>query len=215
MAKPKKTRSMHGKMWVNANGKVPPGYEIHHILPKHAGGLDILENLEIVTKEEHKQRHLDLYEKYGNFRDLCAYHMIGYNFSEAHKISSSNGGKIGGAKVYKEGIGIFRSDEDRKVWASAAGKIGGAVQRDNKLGIHGLTPEQQRENASKGGKKGGFTRSDIQSANGKKGGPKNKGFKWYTDGTILYKYTAKQQIELSFEDFIQQHSEYKRGRTRT
>lgn len=213
MSKPKQEGRINcTKIWEEAYGKRAPGLELHHKIPKHHGGLDVLENLELITKEDHKQRHLDLYEQYGNFRDLCAYHMIGYNFTEAHKISSSAGGKIGGAQVYEDKIGIFRSDEDRKIWASEAGKIGGAVQRDQKLGIHGLTKEQNRENSSKGGQVGGFTQSAIQSANGKKGGPKNKGFRWYSDGTNNFKYTPTQQLELSFGQFLEQHNEYRKGR---
>ena len=213
MTRPKqKYRRNCSKIWNDANGEIPYGYEVHHKLPKHMGGEDVLENLEIVTSDQHKARHLALYEEHNNFRDLCAYHMIGYNFTEAHKISSSNGGNIGGAKVYEEKIGIFRSDEDRRVWAAYAGKIGGTKQRDMKLGIHGLTPEQQKENASKGGKNGGFTQSHIQSANGKKGGPKNKGFRWYSDGINNFKYTSGQQLVLSFDDFLQQHKAYRKGR---
>ncbi len=200
------------KIWEEAYGKVPKGYEVHHIIPKHNGGEDVLENLEIVTKEQHKERHMDLYHKHGNFKDLCAYYMIGYNFTEAHKISSSNGGKIGGKKVYETGVGIFRSDEDRRVWAAAGGKVGGAVQRDKKLGIHGLSEEQRKANSSKAGKVGGFTMSHIQSANGKKGGPKNKGFVWVTNGTDTIKYSQKLQKEKTVEQFLVDNPTYRRGR---
>jgi hypothetical protein len=135
--KPTKMRSMHGKIWKDAHGPVPHVYEIRHILPKHAGGTDELSNLEIVTPTEHAERHLKLYKEYGDFRDLCAYRIIGYNFTEARKISSSEGDKLG---------------------------------------------------------------------------PKNKGFRWYSDGVNNFKYTPKQQLDLSFEDFLHQHKEYKQGR---
>lgn len=213
MSKPKQAyRKNCKKIWEDAYGKVPSGYEVHHIKPKHHGGDDVLENLEIVTKEQHKDRHMDLYKKYGNVRDLCAYYMIGYNFTEAHKISSSTGGKNGGTKVYKTGVGIFRSDADRKVWASAAGKIGGAAQRDRKLGIHGLSDEQRKVNSSNAGKVGGFTQSHIQRANGKKGGPKNKGFVWLTDGTTTVKYSPKLQTEKTVEQFLLDNPTYRKGR---
>lgn len=213
MSKPKqKYRKDCHKIWRDAYGDVPEGYELHHIVPRHAGGQDVLENLEIVTSAEHKERHLKLYEKNGDFRDLCAYHMIGYNFTEAHRISSSEGGKAGGKKVYEEGIGIFRSKEERRVWASAAGKIGGVTQRDNKLGIHGLTKEQNRINSSKGGKKGGFTNPEIQRKLGKRGGPKNKGFVWLTNGVDTIKYSPKQQQLKSVEQFLLENKEYRIGR---
>lgn len=213
MTKPKQEyRKNCRKLWEDAHGMIPNGYEIHHIIPKHHGGEDILENLEMVTPEQHMNRHMDLYKKFGNFRDLCAYHMIGFNFTEAHRISSSKGGTVGGNKVYNSGVGIFRSDSDRKQWASNAGKVGGVVQRDKKLGIHGLTEEQRRLNSSKGGKVGGFTQSRIQSANGKKGGVKNKGFVWLTNGIKLIKYTLKSQQIMSVEQFLLNNPTFRKGR---
>jgi hypothetical protein len=214
MTKPKQApRADTHKIWNKVNGPVPDGHEIHHIIPKHAGGEDIVENLEAVTPTQHAERHLTRYKETGDFRDLCAYYMIGYNFTEAHRISSSNGGKVGGKKVYNTGVGIFRSEADRKVWASMGGKVGGIVQRDNKLGIHGLSEEQRKANSSAAGKKGSFTMSHIQSANGKKGGVKNKGFVWLTDGSTSIKYSSKLQQEKSVEQFLLENPTFKRGRS--
>lgn len=126
---------------------------------------------------------------------------------------SSKAGKVGGAIVYSKKIGIFRSDEDRKLWASAAGKIGGAVQRDLKLGIHGLTKEQRLINCSKGGKNGGFTNPELQRELGRRGGPKNKGFAWLTDGVTNIKYSPKLQQHKSTEQFLIENTTFKRGRT--
>jgi len=209
MARP---RTKVRQKWISVYGSIEEGLEVHHKLPVHAGGSDDIDNLELVSKEDHKQRHLDRYAETGDFRELCSYHMIGYNFSEAHRISSSEGGKIGGKKVYEEGIGIFRSEEDRKEWASLAGKVGASLQMKNKLGIHGRTKEERLMWSSIGGKIGGFTRSDIQSANGKRGGPKNKGFRWYNDNKNDYKYTKRQQEILSFDDFLQQNPNFYAGR---
>jgi hypothetical protein len=52
----------------------------------------------------------------------------------------------------------------------------------------------------------------LQAERGKKGGPKNKGFKWYTNGADNFKYTPKQQLVLSFDNFLQQNTEYRKGR---
>lgn len=125
---------------------------------------------------------------------------------------ASKGGKVGGAIVYAKKIGIFRSEDDRKIWASAAGKVGGARQRDLKLGIHGLTPEQRKLNSSKAGKVGGFTNPVLQRELGKRGGPKNKGFVWLTDGVTTIKYSPKMQKEKTTEEFLKENSSYYRGR---
>lgn len=203
------------KKWEKKFGKIPEGYEIHHIKPKFDGGTDDLENLMLVTKEEHSEIHLQRYEEFGNFRDLCAHHMIGYNFTEAHKISSSNGGKIGGKKVYQNKIGIFRDDEERIQWAKLGGKKGSQVQIENKIGIHSQTREERLKLASKGGKASPtFKDPKMQSEFGKRGGKKNKGFIWVNDGKKSYKYTKNKQEEKSIEDFLLENPEYSIGRIR-
>ena len=99
---------------------------------------------------------------------------------------------------------------------SFAGKISGAIQKEKKLGIHGLSEEQKRINSSKAGKKGclknGWKDPIRQAERGRRGGPKNKGFKWYHDGTESYKYTPKQQKELPFEVFLKYNPEFSIGR---
>ena len=77
------------KLYLKHHGSIPEGYEVHHILPKFAGGDDSLNNLVALSKEDHKKAHMERYMKFGDFRDLCAYHMIGHNLSVAHEISSS------------------------------------------------------------------------------------------------------------------------------
>jgi len=42
----------------------------------------------------------------------------------------------------------------------------------------------------------------LQKERGARGGPKNKGFRWYNDGIKSFKYTPKQQLLIPFEDFI-------------
>jgi hypothetical protein len=50
-----------------------------------------------------------------------------------------------------------------------------------------------------------------QSDRGKKGGVKNKGFKWYNDGVNVYKYIPERIKELPFDEFLKQNSQFKRG----
>ena len=51
-------------------------YHTHHIIPKYMGGTDDPSNLVQLTVEEHAQAHLELYEKYGDERDLVAHRML-------------------------------------------------------------------------------------------------------------------------------------------
>jgi hypothetical protein len=201
------------KLYEEHHGPIPQDYEIHHIIPRYAGGTDDISNLVALSKEDHKKAHMERYEKYGDFRDLCAYHMIGYNFSEAHQVSSSEGGKIGGTKVYDTGVGIFRSEKERKIWAAMGGRIGGKMQKENGLGIHTPNKELRLQWASKGGKASGvFQDPKRQSEFGKRGGVKNKGFRWYIDENgNNKKYTPTQQINENFEDFIKR-TQFTRGR---
>lgn len=193
---------------------LPDNIEVHHIVPVHDGGTDDIFNLIALTKEQHMEAHLKRYEETKNFRDLCAYHMIGYNFTEAHKVSSSAGGKIGGNKVKKLGAGICTADKKlRSSWASKAGKIGGMIQKQKKIGIHGLSESERLMYSSMGGKVGAFVNSRIQSELGKRGGKKNKGFVWLTDGTTSIKYTKKEQQTRSVVDFIKENPQYRLGRT--
>jgi len=214
------------ELYEGVNGKIPKGYELHHKTPIHAGGVDGLDNLVCLDKDSHAQAHLDLYEKYDNFRDLCAYYMIGYNFTKAHEISSSEGGKLGGQIVYEKQIGIFRDDDERLEWASMGGSAAQeTLKREQKSAFY--DPELKREISSKGGKNGRFSKEYLkrqgiqnpeevlreeQSNRGKKGGKGNAGFIWMNDGIKSYKYTRKQQENKNFGDFVKENPLYKRGR---
>jgi hypothetical protein len=139
--------------------------------------------------------------------------MIGYNFTEAHKISSSEGGKIGGQTVKAKRVGICTDDEEkRRGWASLGGAVGAKTQIENKIGIHGQTREERLVLASRGGKRGAFTQPKWQSEFGKRGGVKNKGFVWLTDGETNVKYTKRQQESKSIEQFITENPLFRRGR---
>lgn len=196
------------------NTKLPDDVEVHHIVPVHAGGTNDPSNLIALTKNQHKQEHLERYNQTKDYRDLCAYHMIGYNFTEAHRISSSEGGKIGGKRCKELGTGICTADKSKRAeWASLGGKKGGKIQHENKLGIHAQTKEERLACASMGGKRGAFTKPEIQSALGKRGGKNNKGFVWLTDGTKNVKYSKKQQDEKSVDEFIVENPTFRIGRS--
>ena len=47
------------EVWIEANGPIPKGMHIHHILPRYLGGTDDLDNLQLVTPEEHYDIHFE------------------------------------------------------------------------------------------------------------------------------------------------------------
>jgi hypothetical protein len=51
-------------------------YHLHHIVPKHAGGKDSLENLVRVNKAMHAFLHRLRYHETGDYFDLCAANLL-------------------------------------------------------------------------------------------------------------------------------------------
>lgn len=187
---------------------VLPDFHVHHKLPVRLGGDHSPENLVALTKDEHVKAHLDLHENYGDPRDLCAAHMIGGFSREAHLIAAGMGGRA--SQVLKRennipnGFQLF-SPEKRKAIASKAGRVGAATQIANREGIHTKDQGKRREWARLGAEavKEQFSCSERQASRGRKGGPKNKGFKWYRDAESKpQKYTPVLQKVESFEAFI-------------
>jgi len=147
----------------------------HHIIPKHSGGLDMLNNFTFLTVREHIIAHFLLWKIYRNPNDLRAMKMLGAKLSSQQRRIIGlwcKDNKIGfhnpkytddikkewGKKSFEAQKDIpnsyyfWASLEGRKKRASMGGKIGGNIQKEKKLGIHGLTPEQRKINGSKGGK---------------------------------------------------------------
>jgi len=93
-------------------------YELHHKIPKHAGGTDIPENLILLSFEDHTFAHQLLFQVYGNFYDYCAYNMrIGKN-SEARKALQK--AVVEQMKLQKQGR--FNSENQRKCAIQNKGK---------------------------------------------------------------------------------------------
>ena len=218
------------KKYIEFYGELPEEYEVHYKLPIRLGGSDDLENLEAVSRKEHSERHKELYEKYGDIRDLCSYYMLSGTFNR--KTHSSIAGKIGGKKAFENKVGIHNNTPElRREWASNAGKVGGKKQAELGLGFHYYKsdPERHRKNSSLGGKNGifrveyylkqGFTEEEAvemirssQSDFGKKGGVKNKGSFWINDGFITRKYTSVEEAKCSLDVFLKNNPQYKNGR---
>lgn len=98
------------------------------------------------------------------------------------------------------------------------GKAGAKSQMQNRIGIHGQTPEERKRYAENGLKTqldngtNVFLDPKRQSEFGKRGGKKNIGFVWVNDGTKSFKYTKKQQMVLSIDEFLQENPHFKLGR---
>ena len=53
-------------------GEIPVGYDLHHIVPLYMNGKDTIDNVIMLSREEHIKAHLKLYEEYKNPADLYA-----------------------------------------------------------------------------------------------------------------------------------------------
>lgn len=153
----------------------------HHIIPRHMGGSDDPSNLVELTREEHAQAHMKLYEQHGKKEDLGAYYLLCGQTDAAAKICSSLGG-IAQGKINAENGHMARIQKLGDV--VAAGKKGGATTVARGKGAFG-NPEERLKSASKGGKTQGSRNAEsghlkriAQLPN-----KRSKGMMWITNGT--------------------------------
>lgn len=165
---------------------------LHHIIPKHMGGSDNPDNIIELTIEEHALAHKSLYEAFGKREDYIAWKGLEGSIcgEEMIAIKCSLGGKKGVESLRKLKKCCYFNDDLRLVSAEK----GRTVSKE--MGV-------------------GFYDSNLQSALGKRGGPKNKGFVWLNDGSINLKYSPKMQERTSVEDFLDENPNFKRGRLQT
>lgn len=125
------------------------------------------------------------------------------------------GGKVAAIRNKKLGAAIFDPEVRKKQHDTLKRKQVSAFYDptlrydiSSKGGLNSLFSEKYR-------KRNNISEEEFkqqQSERGKIGGKGNKGFKWYNDGNKSYKYTLKMQNELSFDDFLKQNKQYKKGR---
>jgi hypothetical protein len=145
------------------------------------GGTDDPSNLIELTREEHAQAHMKLYEQHGKKEDLGAYYLLSGQTDEASKICSSLGGKVQG-KINAENGHMTRIQKLGDV--VAAGKKGGATTIASGKGSFG-NPEERLKSQSKGGitqgnrnAESGHLKRIAQLPN-----QRSKGKMWITDGS--------------------------------
>ena len=152
----------------------------HHIIPKHMGGSDDPTNLIDLTRAEHAEAHMKLYEQFGKKEDLGAYYLLTGQTDEAAKISSSLGGTVQGKINAKNGHMVRIQKMSDPV---AAGKKGGATTIARGKGSFG-DPVERLKSASKGGKTQG--KRNAESGHLKRiaqiPSKKNRGMIWITNG---------------------------------
>lgn len=227
------TNLINGKIYIGVHNcdndsYVGSGKLIRRAIKKHGTSnfqREILETFE--TKEEAFNYEAEVVnEDFVNRPDTYNISTGGVGYKEIGKITVDN--KIGihskdytkemRSKVSKETM-ARRTPEDKYSMCSKGGKIGGQKNLEEKLGIFSESyTDEDRKMSSKMGiekqREFGLSRfsSVLQSKLGKIGGPKNKGFKWYTDGVEAFKYTVAQQDELPLEDFLKNNPQYYSGR---
>ena len=168
----------------------------HHIIPKHMGGTDDPSNLIELTREEHAQAHMKLYEEFGKREDLGAYYLITGQTDEAAKIASSLGGKVQG-KINAEN-GHMRKIQKMSD-CSEAGKKGGAATIASGKGAFG-NPIERLKSCSKGGKVQG--KKNAESGHLKRiaqiPSKKNRGMIWITNGSKNMMVESENNIPIGY-----------------
>jgi hypothetical protein len=166
---------------------------------------------EIYLKVNDKQRKIAMIM--GKLSKLNKTGIFKFSVEEKKEIASMGG--IAAAKINRElGRAIFDKDIRNKQHLTLKEKQVSAY----------YDPDLRVSISSKGGKNGAFSKNfysknsiseekriEDQRERGRKGGPKNKGFIWYNDGVNEFKYTANMQIMKSFDEFIDENIQFKKG----
>lgn len=164
----------------------------HHIIPKHMGGTDDEDNLVELTREEHAQAHLKLYEQYGKKQDLGAYLLLTGQTDEAQLVACSIGGQIQGKRNAESGHMV----NIQKIGSSIGGKKSSEICREKRVNAF-FDPVLRNEIARKGGQTQG--KNNAESGHLKKiaqlPNKRNEGLIWITDGVSNRMINKTEKIE--------------------
>lgn len=141
---------------------------------------------------DHAEAHRQLYETYGKREDWVAWKALDGSITKEEVIRErcSIAGKKSQPTLRELKVCSFYNEEKRRLAAMKSVEVSRLL-------------------------KTGFYDSEIQRELGKRGGPKNKGFVWLTDGAINIKYSPKQQSDKSVEVFLEENPTFHRGRLDT
>jgi len=179
--------------------------------------LNLHTNFASPTKEDyylHKEKMVKVHTFYAKLQSVLKYGF--HSVSNEKRLEWCSLGGINAAKVNRKNKnGIF----DPKVRDKQH-----KILREKQISAF-YDPTTRKEISSSGGKvgyfskayyeKNGMTEEDrisAQSERGKIGGLKNRGFRWYNDNINDFKYTPKEQLTISFDEFLKINTDFKSGR---
>jgi hypothetical protein len=84
---------------INDNENSSTYVEVHHIVPRHAGGADDKDNKIVLLFNDHVLAHYIRWIQYNETGDKIAYSVMSSESIEARKIKAVIAGSIGGPKV--------------------------------------------------------------------------------------------------------------------
>lgn len=120
--------------------------EIHHIVPRHEGGLDEPDNLARLTYNDHAVAHYIRWIVYKNENDRIAYQvMIGQSVDlrrERARLGGLKGGPIAQAQFKEQSVGWYNSEGQ-----SARGKKGAAKNKEQGTGAYNPANLQKANDA--------------------------------------------------------------------
>lgn len=126
----------------------------HHIIPKHSGGTDNLDNYTYLTIREHIIAHFLLWKMHKNVNDLRAMKMLGAKLTTQHR-------KIIGKWCHENKIGFHNATpKERKMWSNKGFETQKNSNSDKSF-YYWSTKEGRRKRASMGGKAGGKKQSEL------------------------------------------------------
>jgi hypothetical protein len=178
--------------------------------------LNLHSNFVVESEEEYEFNQIKMKKVrsfYGNLSYLMKLGFHGFTDEIRYKVCS-DGGKMAAIVNKLNKKGLFNKENITNIHKKL---------KEKQLSAY-YDPSLRFDICSKGGKNGFFsdnyrvknnlTEDEMrgrQSDRGKKGGVKNKGFKWYNDGVNVYKYMPEQIKELPFDEFLKQNNQFKRG----
>ena len=124
----------HRRIYTEAYGPIPEGFDIHHIDGNHAN--NSLSNLKAVSLRE----HFDIHYSQGDYAAANRIaQRIGVSKEEKSRLSSL--AAVQNNAAGKVGFSLGHASNAGKL----GGKKGGAYAKKNRTGIFALTPEQNKQ----------------------------------------------------------------------